>query len=112
MSPRASLISENQLIRKISQISPQSSSQSGRLQLSIGDDAAAFRNRKGVLTLISTDALLEGIHFDLKYFSPEDLGWKALAVNLSDIAAMGGESLYFTTSIALPREKSAPFVQK
>jgi thiamine-monophosphate kinase len=112
MSPRASLISENQLIRKISQISSQSSSQSDRLQLSIGDDAAAFRSRKGVLTLISTDALLEGIHFDLKYFSPEDLGWKALAVNLSDIAAMGGESLYFTTSIALPREKSAPFVQK
>jgi thiamine-monophosphate kinase len=61
--------------------------------------------------LISTDALVEGIHFDLKYFSPEDLGWKALAVNLSDIAAMGGESLYFTTSIALPREKTTPFVQ-
>jgi len=111
MSPRVSPVSENQIIRKISQISSQRSSQSGRLQLSIGDDAAAFRNRKGFLTLISTDALVEGIHFDLKYFSHEDLGWKALAVNLSDIAAMGGESRYFTTSIALPKERTAALVQ-
>jgi thiamine-monophosphate kinase len=112
MSPRASHVSETQLIKEISQISSQARFPSGRLELSIGDDAAAFKNRKGVLTLISTDALVEGIHFDLNYSSPEDLGWKALAVNLSDIAAMGGESLYFTSSIALPKRKTTTFVQK
>jgi thiamine-monophosphate kinase len=112
MSARSSLVSENQLIKKIYQISSQGRFPSGRVRLSIGDDAAAFRNRIGALTLISTDALVEGIHFDLKYFSPEDLGWKALAANLSDIAAMGGEPLYFTTSIALPKRKTSNFVQK
>ncbi len=59
------------------------------------------------LVLVSTDALVEGIHFDFRYCSPEDLGWKALAVNLSDIAAMGGIPLYVTTSIALPRRTCA-----
>jgi thiamine-monophosphate kinase len=62
--------------------------------------------------LVSTDALVEGIHFDLRYFSPEDLGWKALAVNLSDIAAMGGTPLYFTTSIAVPRTRNSAWVRK
>jgi len=80
--------------------------------LSIGDDAAAFRAKKGFLTLVSTDALVEGIHFDLRYFSPEDLGWKALAVNLSDVAAMGGSPRYVTTSIALPGNKNSDWVRR
>jgi thiamine-monophosphate kinase len=78
----------------------------------MGDDAAAFRGRKDSLMLVSTDALVEGIHFDLRYFRPEDLGWKALAVNLSDIAAMGGKPCYFTTSIAVPRDRNSNWVQK
>jgi thiamine-monophosphate kinase len=80
--------------------------------LPIGDDAAAIRGRKDRLWLVSTDALVEGIHFDLRYFSPEDLGWKALAVNLSDIAAMGGTPVYFTTSIAVPSTRNSAWVRK
>jgi thiamine-monophosphate kinase len=79
--------------------------------LPIGDDAAAFRPHPSRLLLISSDTLIEGIHFDLQYFSAEDLGWKALAVNLSDIAAMGGIPLYVTTSIALPGRLPAGFVR-
>jgi len=77
--------------------------------LSIGDDAAAIRQRPGCLLLLSCDALIEGIHFELKSTSAKDLGWKALAVNLSDIAAMGGEPLCVTISIGLPPETPPGF---
>lgn len=55
----------------------------------IGDDAAILRAPGGTI-LFTADLLVEGVHFDLAWTSPEDLGWKALAVNASDIAAMGG----------------------
>jgi thiamine-monophosphate kinase len=102
--------SEAQMIRAIQRIAGHPKDR--RLALSIGDDAAAFRTDPDCLTLVSTDALVEGIHFDLAYCSPEDVGWKALAVNLSDIAAMGGTPLYATTSIALTRRISADFVTR
>jgi thiamine-monophosphate kinase len=65
-----------------------------------------------MLALLSMDALVEGVHFDLNYFTPEDLGWKSLAVNLSDIAAMGGKPLCFATSIALPKQGNQQFVRR
>jgi len=105
---RSGFSSEAQMIREIQRITGHAKDR--RLVLPIGDDAAAFRTRPGRLILVSTDALVEGIHFDLTYCSPEDVGWKALAVNLSDIAAMGGTPLYATTSIALTRKTSADFV--
>ncbi|HKY75401.1 MAG TPA: AIR synthase related protein, partial [Acidimicrobiia bacterium] len=52
----------------------------------MGDDTAVL---DGGL-LFATDVLTEGIHFDLRWSAPADVGWKALAVNLSDVAAMGG----------------------
>jgi len=66
----------------------------------IGDDAAvlSFENRK---TLISTDLLLEGIHFDLAYTPLKHLGYKAVQVNLSDIYAMNGIASQITVSIGL-----------
>jgi thiamine-monophosphate kinase len=68
----------------------------------IGDDAAviaADRNRAAVLT---TDALVEGVHFDRGLMSAFDIGHKALAVNLSDLAAMGAEPRVALLSLALP----------
>lgn len=66
----------------------------------IGDDAAVldFSNKK---TLISTDLLLEGIHFDLRYVPLKHLGYKAVQVNLSDIYAMNGTASQITFSIGL-----------
>jgi thiamine-monophosphate kinase len=74
------------------------------LKTGIGDDAAVFKVKAGYECLLSTDLLIEGIHFDLSYTGPKDLGYKALAANLSDIAAMGGEPLLYFVSIAAPGE--------
>ncbi len=53
--------------------------------------------------IYTTDMLVEGVHFSLDYFSAEDLGWKAAAVNISDIAAMGGELRFLTIALGLPQ---------
>ena len=68
----------------------------------IGDDCAVIPQKSGLDTLISTDLLVEGRHFLLEDVSPRDLGWKSAAVNISDIAAMGGRPESAFLSIALP----------
>jgi len=70
----------------------------------IGDDAAAYTAHKDGLQLVTTDMLVEGVHFDLSYTGFRDLGHKALAANLSDIAAMGGRPRYYLISLALPED--------
>ena len=66
----------------------------------IGDDSAVlnFKNKK---TLVSTDLLVEGVHFDLAYVPLKHLGYKAVVVNLSDIYAMNAEATQITVSIAV-----------
>lgn len=76
----------------------------------IGDDAAIFITPNNYQNLISTDLLIEDTHFKLKYTPADLLGYKALAVNLSDIAAMGGEAKYFLLSIARPKTLSDEFL--
>src|SRR4030067_3766572 len=68
----------------------------------IGDDAAAVKIRADK-TLITTDMLLEGIHFDLSFTTFYQLGYKTLEVNISDIFAMGGKPKYFLLSIGIPK---------
>jgi thiamine-monophosphate kinase len=67
----------------------------------IGDDAAAWLPAAGRVLVATTDMLVEGIHFRLDWIPPRDLGWKALAVNLSDLAAMGARPGRALVSIAL-----------
>jgi thiamine-monophosphate kinase len=68
----------------------------------IGDDCAVTRGRPGWLRLVTTDLLVERVHFLRGAIHPRQLGAKALAVNLSDIAAMGGIPLDAYVSIAVP----------
>jgi len=81
------------------------------VRLAIGDDAAAFVVPDGQITLVTTDLLVEGIHFLRNGTLPEDLGHKALAVNLSDIAAMGGTAREAFVSIAVPGDCSLTYVE-
>lgn len=73
-----------------------------RARLGMGDDCAILAPRPGTELAISCDMLIEGRHF-LSTVDPERLGHKALAVNLSDLAACGAEPLAFTLALALPR---------
>lgn len=76
----------------------------------IGDDCAVVSGEGGMFELITTDCLVESVHFDLKYFTAEEVGMKAMAVSLSDIAAMGGTPLYALISLGIPEKFSAEWV--
>ena len=84
---------------------------SNHVKLGLGDDCAVVASSDRDL-LTSTDILIENVHFDLKYFSPEMIGKKAIAVNLSDIAAMGGRPLYILISLGIPSSTRVKFVEK
>lgn len=69
----------------------------------IGDDAAIVTSGAGKWSLLTTDLLAEGIHFDLRTATMADIGFRAAVANLSDIAAMGGTPQYLLVSLAIPR---------
>jgi thiamine-monophosphate kinase len=73
-----------------------------RAALGVGDDCALFATSPGMQLAVSSDMLVEGRHF-LPTVDPERLGHKALAVNLSDLAACGAKPLAFTLALAMPR---------
>ena len=70
-------------------------------ELPIGDDAAVVRVPGG-RAVLSTDLLVEGTHFSLVYFRPEEVGGRALAANLSDLAAMGADPVCYLVALAVP----------
>ena len=72
------------------------------LKIGIGDDAAVAEPERGTLDVITVDALIEGVHFDLSFTTPNDLGFKSLAIGLSDLAAMGATPRIAILSLMLP----------
>jgi len=73
----------------------------------VGSDCATMQPARGKQLVVTTDAVVEGVHFDLKRFSPEDVGWKALAVNLSDLAAAGATPRWFLCALGIPKSAAA-----
>ena len=74
----------------------------GLVRVGIGDDAAVVANRADA-TVVTTDMLVDGVHFDTRHAALGDVGWKAMACSVSDVAAMGGRSTAAVVSAALPR---------
>ncbi len=80
--------------------------------IGVGDDAAVLSPHKAQRWVWTTDLLIEDVHFRRHYFTPEQLAWKSLAVNLSDIAAMAGEPVAFTLSLGLPVDIPDQWVER
>ncbi|MBI2658159.1 thiamine-phosphate kinase [Candidatus Woesearchaeota archaeon] len=76
----------------------------------IGDDAAVLEYDKNNYLLFTTDSLVEGVHFSVKYSKPWQIGMKAIEQNVSDIAAMGGLPKYAAVSLALPNNIDVKFI--
>lgn len=73
-----------------------------RLSLGIGDDAAAWQPSRSHRSVITTDALVEGVHFSLSWMSAYDVGWRAMTANASDLAAMGARPVLATVALGIP----------
>jgi len=103
---RVSEIGEFGLIARLHQIVQPTEKQLSTLKKGIGDDCAVIDLQNGKYQVISTDLLLEHIHFDLLTTPLEHLGAKAISVNVSDICAMNATPLYATVSVALSEKIS------
>ncbi|MBU3629943.1 thiamine-phosphate kinase [Polynucleobacter sp. AP-Melu-500A-A1] len=99
-------LGEFDLIQRFFKTGAQALKSNSSIALGIGDDCALLRPTAGQEIAITSDMLVEGRHF-LSGANPELLGRKALAVNLSDLAAMGANPLGFTLALALPKVDSA-----
>jgi len=83
-----------------------------RVQVAIGDDAAVLHGPAGQRFLFASDMLVEGVHFRRRTVPPRWIGWKALACNVSDIAAMGGLPLAAVVSLGIPPKTPIRFVDE
>jgi len=100
-------IGEFGLIGQIKKMTPKNS----RVSVGIGDDTAVIRLNAAKDILFTTDMLIEDRHFKLRDASPFEIGWKAMAVNISDIAAMGGVPTYAVVSVGLRKNLSVRFIK-
>jgi thiamine-monophosphate kinase len=99
--PRVSQAGERGLIERIRRRVPPAPP---GLVVGIGDDAAVAAPDRGAFQVLTTDALVEGVHFERRFSTPFDIGYKALAVNISDVASMGGAPRFALLSLMLPPE--------
>ncbi len=92
--------------RLIDRIRAHTAQQRDDVKLGIGDDAAVLAVPAGQELVVAIDTMVEGVHFP-RGTSPEDIGWKALAVNLSDLAAMGATPAWALLALTMPRNDAA-----
>ena len=84
---------------------------SNKIGRELKNDAATFNQRTGYDLIISTDTLVEGIHF-FGNEDPADIAKKSLRVNLSDMAAMGAKPIFYNLALSLPKNKARIFIPK
>ncbi len=82
------------------------------LAVPVGDDAAVLDIPPDRQVVVTTDGLIEGIHFRRDWSDPYSIGWKAAAVNLSDIAAMGADPTFTFVSLALPADETVEWLER
>jgi thiamine-monophosphate kinase len=97
--PVVSDLSERELIARIQHRLPPPP---GWMAVGVGDDAAVVEPERNRLDVLSVDALVEGVHFDRAFTPPDAIGHRALAVSLSDLAAMGAAPRWCLLSLVLP----------
>jgi len=90
---------EDDLVRRIREAA---SRERDGVLVGIGDDCAVLAPSPGTRLLATTDLLIEDVHFRRRYAEPADIGWKSIAVNVSDIASMGGRSRWALVALACP----------
>ena len=99
---RVSQLGERRLLARIQSRFANVGRQSAEIVVGIGDDAAVIAPRRNTHTVLTTDSQVEGVHFDRRWSSPEDIGFRTLAVNVSDLAAMGAASRWALVALMLP----------
>lgn len=100
-------LGEVRLIERIRRRTPRAAS----VRVGIGDDAAVLRSLGNEDLLLASDMLIEGVHFTRRKTPAHWVGWKALACNISDIAAMGGVPRFAVISVGLPPQTSLAWVE-
>lgn len=98
MTPRAPRLTESALIDAIRR----RAAGGDGVRVGIGDDCAVLEPTPGTMLVATTDLLIEDVHFRRRYTEPADIGWKSLAVNLSDVAAMGASPRWALIALACP----------
>lgn len=93
--------SEQEILKEIRKIIPNSKKY-------LFDDCAVIEKN----LVITSDTIVENVHFSLKNYTPSQIGWKAMAVNLSDIASMGAKPLYAMVSLSLPKKTNLKFTKE
>jgi len=104
--------SESQLIGKIKRAVEMAGVKPRGLVTGIGDDAAVLRGPSDRDLVVTQDIQVEGRHFDSKWFTGRELGWRLAAVNLSDIAAMGAQPRFGLFSLVLPERADPAYVDQ
>ncbi len=103
--------SEFELIESIARATGRAGRKAPGVVIGIGDDAAVMRPSAREDLVVTTDAMVEGSHFERTWLSPRDLGWRLAGANLSDIAAMGASPRWAVVSFMLPRSVSALYAE-
>jgi thiamine-monophosphate kinase len=101
LSATIATLSERALVERIR---ARVTNRAPHVTIGIGDDAAVLEPERGAVEVVTTDALVEHVHFRRDWTSADAIGHKALAVNLSDLAAMGATPRAFLLSLALPAD--------